>query len=247
MNLVGIFFVAIIGLIIGSFLTSLTYRLPRNISIASGRSLCPKCGKKISWRDNIPVFSYIILSGKCRNCGKKISPRYPLIELITALLFILIYFYSTIYCSNNLNGVNFCHWSSWLGFWSLPYLFLLTSILVSIFIIDFEHQFIPDELTYLLTFIGVSTLVVSGGSSFFLNILSGFALSTILLGLHFVTKGRGMGLGDVKLAIPLGIILGWPNIISFLFSAFMVGGLVATVLLILKKIPPNKTLKKRLF
>src|SRR5260221_14472708 len=116
-------FLGILGLVIGSFLSAFTYRFPRDISTAKGRSKCPRCGSLISWYDNIPLFSFILLSGKCRNCQKPISIRYPIIELTTAVVFVVVGF-------NILNLVLAC-------------------ILISIFVIDFEHQIIPDELIFI--------------------------------------------------------------------------------------------------
>ncbi|MBI3396837.1 prepilin peptidase, partial [Candidatus Woesebacteria bacterium] len=123
----------LLGLVIGSFLGALSYRLPRNISISKGRSVCPNCKHIITWHDNIPLLSYILLFGKCRNCKKHISIRYPLIELFTALGFIIVG--STIQSSN---------------FFDLFYYLIVFAILVLVFVVDFEEQIIPDEATFVV-------------------------------------------------------------------------------------------------
>src|SRR3990172_8718504 len=126
---INMIFFLILGLAVGSFLSAYTWRWPRGISIAKGRSICPKCKKQIAWYDNIPLFSYLILGGRCRNCHKKISLRYPLIEFSTAVLFILV--------------VNLLGGFGKLGFLLTTSYLLLATILIAIFIIDFENQLIP--------------------------------------------------------------------------------------------------------
>jgi prepilin signal peptidase PulO-like enzyme (type II secretory pathway) len=186
-----------LGLIIGSFLGALTYRLPRNISIAKGRSFCPNCKHQIAAYDNIPVISWLILGGKCRNCKHKISFREPLIEISTAIIFIIIGF--------NVIAL------------------ILACILISIFIIDFEHQLIPDELV----FIGIAVLMPS-----LTNLLAGLLAANLLLFLNLITKGKGMGLGDVKLAILLGAIVGLSSLFNWLFMSFLVGAMVGIILML---------------
>ena len=115
------------GLALGSFLSVVTYRLPRGKTFIKGRSLCPHCGAKIKWHDNIPLASFLLLKGRCRNCRKKISKRYPLIELGTGLGLLLIYFLSPAYPL------------------LVAVLFLLA---LSVFVIDLEHKIIPDEIIF---------------------------------------------------------------------------------------------------
>src|SRR3989344_2966290 len=137
----------VFGLAIGSFLSAYTWRWPRGISIAKGRSICDNCKKQIAWYDNIPFFSYLILGGRCRNCRKKISLRYPLIEVSTAILFVV-----TVCLLGGLGR---------LGFPLTAYYLLLTAILIAIFIIDLENQLIPDGLVFLIFTLNVSLLVLS--------------------------------------------------------------------------------------
>lgn len=194
----------VFGLVIGSFIAALSYRLPRGISIKRGRSFCPNCKNKISWFDNIPVVSYLILGGKCRSCKKRISSRYPLIELSTAFIFVLV-------------GQS-------------PFILFISSILIAVFIIDWEQMIIPDELV----FIGLAAtfLYKLGGSDLYLSLLTGFACAVFLLLIHLITLGKGMGLGDVKLAILTGTVLGPHLSPIFLLASFLTGGVVAAILLV---------------
>jgi len=197
------FFLFLAGLAIGSFLGALTYRLPRNIDISRGRSICPNCKRQIKWFDNIPLLSYFILGGKCRNCKQKISIFYPLIELATAITFVLI-------------GPNL-------------FTLIIASFLIAIFVIDIEKQIIPDSLVFigLLAFIIYNLRSVIYGS-----LLAGFIAADILLLLHFVTSGKGMGLGDVKLALLLGAIIGIDKFLVWFFFSFLTGAIVGIILVV---------------
>ncbi len=229
------FYIFIVGLVIGSFLTSYTYRWPRGYSAVKGRSLCPHCKRKIAWFDNIPVLSYVFLRGKCRFCRKKISIRYPLIELGTALIF-LINFYFFNLCRYNLqnnfyqNNAIICELQKALGFWALPYLLLFASFLIAIFVIDLEEQLIPDDLVFYLILLAVFAVFLKNTSPF-PYLLSGFGASFFFLFLHLITKGRGMGLGDVKLVVPLSVFLGMPLFVIFLSVSFIVGAIVGIFLI----------------
>lgn len=198
---------------IGSFLAAFSYRLPKDISIARGRSFCPKCKKMIDWYDNIPLFSYIALRGKCRNCKKHISFRYPLIEFFTALGFIFIYLHF------------------FPDFISVIFYLLIYSLLVLIFIIDLEHQIIPDTLVfYGIIFVLIYFVLIN--SYFFPNIFAGFFASSLLMLIHLFTRGRGMGLGDVKFAVLGGMIMGLNFFLVWLFASFLTGGMVGIILIL---------------
>ncbi|MEK7550717.1 MAG: prepilin peptidase [Patescibacteria group bacterium] len=199
MDLVLIF---ILGLVFGSFVNVLVWRLPRGESIG-GRSRCPRCKKQISCFDNIPLFSYLILKGRCRDCKEKISLRYPLIELAVAIGFLLI------------------------G-WDLPLLALFV-ISITVFAIDLKHQIIPDSLV----FFGLALYTIYDIQ--YTNLLAGFLSASTLLLIHLATRGRGMGLGDVKFAVLGGIVVGLKNSFNWLFIAFLTGGVVALILIMAKK------------
>ena len=130
-----IIFVIILGGLWGSFANVCIYRLPINKGVVSGRSFCPNCKKLITWKDNIPIISFLILNGKCRNCKKKISPQYLLIELITIVYFLFIYY---------LFGITIT---------TLLFLILGLSFII-IFFIDLNHYIIPNVLTFSLMIIG---------------------------------------------------------------------------------------------
>lgn len=200
-------FLFILGLIFGSFVGALSYRLPKQISIAKGRSFCPGCKKIIAWFDNIPVVSYLLLRGKCRSCGKKISWRYPLIELLTGVVFVLI-------------GVN-------------PFLLFIALVLITILVIDWEHMLIPDELVF--AGLAITFLYLLTTSFIYAHLLAGFAAALVLLGIYLVTLGRGMGLGDVKLAVLIGMVLGLRQSVIWLLASFLTGGVIAFILLVSKK------------
>lgn len=193
-----------LGLALGSFISAFSFRSPRGISFIKGRSLCPRCKSQIAWYDNIPLLSFLLLSGKCRNCKKKISLRYPLIELATGLGFVLI-------------GLNI-------------YLFIFL-VLETIFIIDVEHQIIPDELVFLVFLVA---LLVPSAYSLFSSLLAGFLCASFLLLIHLATRGRGMGLGDVKFAVAGGLFVGLKLSFVWLLLAFLTGGLVAFILILVK-------------
>jgi len=202
----------VVGLALGSFVSAFTYRYPRGISILKGRSFCDKCKRPIGWKENIPVLSYLLLKGRCKNCKRKISLRYPLIELTTAIGMVL------------LSGLS--------NFYFFGPLFL---ILLAVLIIDWEKRMIPDELVFAAIGLTLFYFFLIDYSFIFTNLLCGLTASLFLLGLYLVTKGRGMGLGDVKLALLGGLVLGWPNFVVWLFLSFVTGALVGLILILFKK------------
>ena len=188
----------LLGLILGSFLSVLSYRYPRRTQFLAGRSFCPKCKAKIPWFDNIPLLSFIFLGGRCRSCRKRISLRYPMIELVTGIAFTLLW--------PNLTDL------------------IIFSILFLIFIIDLEYQIIPDPLVFLgLLF------------SPFANLPAGFLAASFLLLIHLITRGKGMGLGDVKFAVLGGALIGIKLMPLWLFLSFLTGALVAIILVLWRK------------
>jgi len=223
--------VAVFGLLFGSFISAYSYRLPRNIGISTGRSKCPTCKKGIPWYDNIPVFSYLRLSGKSRCCKKPISIRYPLIELGTALLAVM-FALKVLECVSSITPL--CTDLHTLGLFSLLLFGLLIIILVTIFVIDFEHQLIPDNLVFALLPV-VFLVALIEHETLFSDLVAGFGAALFLLSLNFLTKGRGMGLGDVKLAIPLGMILGAINTFYWMNTSFVIGAVAGVILILVGK------------
>ena len=216
-------FVFLFGLIIGSFLNCVIYRLEEGKSFLKGRSFCPDCGHVLGFLDLVPVFSFIFLKGKCRYCGKRISWQYPLVELATGVIFLLV---SIIF------GVR--------SFGYIYYL-LISSLLIIVFVYDLKHYIIPDGVIYtaiIASFLYniVYSFLTIGSFQFFLqSLLAALLASGFFLLIVLISKGKWMGVGDIKLALLMGLFLSWPNIIIALFSAFFIGAVIGVGLIILKK------------
>lgn len=218
----------IFGLIIGSFLEAYTSRAPIGEKISRGRSKCPRCHKQILARDNIPLLSFFLLRGKCRNCKKTIPRRCPVIELSTATLFTAVILLQ-LQIVNNL---------PWLNSLPLPlislFLILSSALLLVVLITDFEYQIILDEVVFLGFLITLFFLIFYSPSVLYSHLVAGFVSALFLLSLHLVTRGRGMGLGDVKLALFVGTILGPFASFIWMFLSFIIGAILGLILLVAK-------------
>lgn len=235
------FVIFLIGLFVGSFLHVVIYRLPKGKTILRGRSYCDSCKRSLTVVDLIPIFSFVFLGGKCRHCNAPIPLLYPLGELLTGTIFFFTAFTlaSSGITLERLGGVYFFH--------LLPYLFVVSSFMV-IFFIDLYHGIIPDVvvvtaavvwLAYLLlTNLFLPNIVVSQ-ASLLNSLFSAVAAFLFFLALFFITRGRGMGFGDVKFSALLGLFLGFPKIVMGLYAAFVIGAVVGVALVIIKR----KTLK----
>jgi len=234
---VDLLLVGMFGAVFGSFLNVLIFRLSKGQSPFTGRSKCPSCKKQISWQQNIPLVSFFVLRGRCANCGRKISWHYPLVELLTTSLFLWWY----------LIGMNFFRLEG-NSLEMIQPLFWLTigMLLLVVFFADLWFGVIPDLINQLIFVFALSyrvALVVFGemqGADFVYSLVSGAALFLIFYFLVWITRGKGFGMGDVKLAPGLGLLLGWQKTIVLWFISFVLGSLVALALLILGK----KTLKQ---
>ncbi len=241
-DLFGYIFVGLFGAIVGSFLNVVIHRVPREQSIVFPNSKCPKCDAAIKPYDNFPVISWIFLGGKCRNCKEPIAWRYPAVELLTALLF----------------GVVF--WQ--IGFnWYLPVALYFTATLVSLVFIDAEHMILPDVINFPLLFVGLIARIVLpaiGGAIYFQDLqhapliqmqgypawlvsLAGAGLGALVGGgfLWFIgwlwEKLRGieaMGFGDVKMMFAVGVLLGWRLTFLTLFVGAFAGALIGVAIII---------------
>ena len=208
-------FVLLLGLLWGSFANVCIVRLPKDKGVISGRSSCPKCKKKISWYDNIPLISYIYLGGKCRNCKKKISIQYLIVELLTALFFLIEYFYY---------GLTF----------TTVLLFILTLALIIIFFIDLKHFIIPDLITFPLMIIGFLKSFDPNLNEIFPNyinsLIGGCFGYGIIWGIIFFYKKlknkEGMGLGDAKLLAVVGFWFGLESVPFVIFLSSVIALLV---------------------
>ena len=214
----------VLGCIWGSFSNVCIYRLPNYQSIVKGRSFCTFCKEKINWYDNIPLLSFIFLKGKCR-CGKsKISLQYFIVELVSAISFVLIYYFYGVSITTLL-------------------LIILTIFFIIIFFIDLKHYIIPNELTFPLMFIGfVKSFDPNLNQSLFPNYINSligglFGYSIIWLIIFFyknLRKKEGMGLGDAKLIAVVGFWFGWFSIPFTIFISSLVA-LIFSVPSLLKK------------
>lgn len=211
----------ILGLISGSFLNVVVYRLPLKMSIVRPRSFCPGCRKKIAFYDNIPVISFVILGGKCRHCSSRISFRYPLVEIFTAFSFWI--------CHRQF-GISPLYTASSIVF---------VSVLIVLALIDLEHMILPDELT------------LGGGIVFLIfaffhpvigvldALAAAFGAALVFTGFYFfylkIRKIEGLGFGDVKMMILLGAFLGVRKMVIALFIASITGLIVGLFIIVLKR------------
>lgn len=211
---------AVVGLAVGSFLNVLIHRVPAGLSVVRPGSRCPACEHSVRSRDNVPVFSWLLLRGRCRDCGTRIAARYPLVELGTALLFALV--------------------AARLGpSASLPAFLYLCAVSVALAAIDLETQRLPNVLTLPSYLVGGGLLAVAaavdGDVGRLLRAVEGMvALYAFYFVICYATAGKGMGFGDVKLAGLLGLYLGWlgwPELLVGAFAAHLLGGVVAVWLL----------------
>ncbi|MFH1822134.1 MAG: prepilin peptidase [Patescibacteria group bacterium] len=214
--------VLFLGLSAGSFINCFAYRLYKGKTIL-GRSFCPACMSKLSWYDNIPILSFLILKAKCRYCEKKISLQYTLIETITASLFILAFYLSPI--SQNL-------------MFAMPEVLILLrnwfliSFMVIIFVMDFNWYVIVDKVS-----------LPAAGIMLVLNLLLGFSWQNLLLagiiGAGFflaqfiISRGKWIGGGDVRLGLLMGFALGYPQVLVAMFLAYLLGSIIGVILIIM--------------
>ncbi len=203
----------ILGASIGSFLNVLIYRIPRKISISTGRSFCPNCGHKLSFFDLIPILSFIFLKGRCRYCKEKISILYPIVEAITGLIFLL----SFLFFGYSIYYIKFI---------------IFSSVLILISIIDLQTMEIPDEPVFFGLFLGVIFLLIEKN---YFNALIGLVIPPVIFFLIIVLSKGGMGGGDFKLSFLFGLYLGFPKIIPWFFLSFLLGFFPAIILLLTKK------------
>ncbi len=215
---------ALVGLLIGSFLNVVIWRVPRNESVVSPPSACPACGNQITPRDNVPVLSWLLLRGRCRHCGERISGRYPAVELGTAIVFAL------------------AAWHFGLS-WELPAFLYLAAISIALALIDLDVHRLPNSIV--LPSYAVAGLLLSGvallqGDPIVVVRLAAGGLA--LYAFYFVLAiiyPSGMGFGDVKLAGVLGMylgFLGWPQVVVGAFLAFLLGGVVGGFLMVIRKV-----------
>lgn len=212
---------ATFGLLVGSFLNVVIHRVPLRLSVVSPRSACPGCGTTLAERDNVPVVSWLVLRGRCRTCGMRISVRYPLVELGSAVLFA---------AAAVRLGAD----------WALPAFCLFFAALLAVSLIDLEHFIVPNRIVFPTLAISVPLLttaaLLEGEPGPMVTAVVGALLASNGLLVINLISPRGMGMGDVKLALLLGLFLGWLGLghvalglfLGFLFGA--VGGILLIAL-----------------
>ncbi|HHD92143.1 MAG TPA: prepilin peptidase [Candidatus Portnoybacteria bacterium] len=214
------FLIFLFGASIGSFLNVVIDRLPTGKKL-TGRSHCDFCGYQLKWFDLIPIFSFLWLKGACRRCHKKLSWQYPLVEILTGLIFALISW--RVFNHLSIDSLSI------FGELSLVYLFLITSLLIIISVIDWKTFLIPDNLIY---FGIITTLIWQAFQVHFWNyLISAILVSAFFWALVIFSNEKWMGAGDAKLVFWLGLILGYPQILVALFISFFVGALVGLVMI----------------
>ena len=246
----------IFGLAIGSFVNVIAVRYNPakfilNREVLGGRSACPKCGKKLNWVELFPLFSFIFLRGRCRSCRANISWQYPIVELISGLIFVLV----PLALSSNVqlltSNAPFIH------IWLLVISFILVfETLLVVSLIDIRLRLIPDETNIFLILLSVPIIIfqktqfglVSGSflgsyaalfgfrENIWVNHLFAFFFGAAFFGLLIlITRGRGMGFGDLKMAAALGAVFGWADILLVVALSFIIGSLFSLPSLIFKK------------
>ncbi|MDF2503006.1 A24 family peptidase [Clostridium sp.] len=215
MNILIAVYIIILGLLLGSFFNVCIFRIPRGESIAFPPSHCTNCNNKINGYDLIPVISYILLKGKCRYCGEKISLRYPAVEIVTAVLFYLVY-------------LNYG-----LTFFTIKFI-VLVSLLMVIGMIDFDTTDVYFSTTIIGIVCGIGFII----AGYFMNlgviefILGGVAAGGFIAVIILIT--RGMGWGDAEICFMCGLFLGLKLSIVMLFLSFIIGGIIGIALIALK-------------
>ena len=200
----------IFGISIGSFLNVCIYRIPLHESIITAPSHCMTCGRKLRWYDMVPVFSWLVLGGKCRNCKSKISVQYPIIEALNGVLYLVV-------CT--VNGL------TWV---SLIYC-LMVSALLTLSVIDWRTYEIPFEINVFLLCLGIAATVLDR-NNLLSHVIGAVCVSGFLELLFLVSGGRAIGGGDVKLMAACGLILGWKRTLL----AFLLGCILGSVIHVIR-------------
>jgi leader peptidase (prepilin peptidase)/N-methyltransferase len=211
--------IGLLGLVIGSFLNVCIYRIPLNLSIVSPRSRCTACGHELSWFENVPVLSYLLLRGKCRSCGAPFSVIYPLVELTTAAVFEAGYW--------------------WYGLTPLLAARLLFACaMIVLFVIDLQHKILPNEITLPGVVVGLvlSPITGPGWISSLIGIAVGAGTLFAIAEAYYRIRGEeGLGMGDVKMLAMIGAFLGWKLVLLTLVLSSISGSIVGVAILLVKK------------
>ncbi len=210
----------LVGLVVGGFLTTLIWRVPRHEAVVGEGSRCPSCGHAIRGADSLPVLSWLRLRGRCRGCGEPIPVRYPVVELACGAIFVAL-------------AVRFG------DSWELPAFWVFGAGLLALSVIDLEHFILPNRIVYPLAGASLALLAVAAvasgdGEALLRAVLGGLVGFGALLVIHLVSP-KGMGFGDVKLSFVLGLFLGWlgwGELALGLFLGFVYGAVIGIVLIV---------------
>ena len=217
-----IFFIFTFGLVVGSFLNAVIYRLGSLLSIFAKSSVCPHCGHELAWPDLIPLVSFFMLNRHCRYCGKPISWQYPLVELATALTFVAVFFVNFQFSISNFQSI-----------FNFQFLFQLIFVcfLIVICVYDLKHFLILDRVVFPAALIAFIYQVLQGNWQ---NASLGAVLLFGFFGLlYLISRGRWIGLGDVKLGLFLGFLVPFPQTLALFFLAYFSGAVFAVILVLL--------------
>ena len=201
----------LIGISIGSFLNVCIYRIPKKEDIVFERSHCMSCGNVLKWYELIPLFSFLVQGGKCRNCKTKLSVQYPLIELLNGLIYVWIFMAK--------------------GFQPESILFCIcASVLIVISVIDWRTYEIPFGCNIVIGILGIVRVILDL-AHWYDYVIGFFAVSGLFLIIYWITKGRGIGGGDIKLMAAAGLLLGWQNILLSLMIGSIAGSVIHLALM----------------
>lgn len=206
LELIPYLIILLFGITIGSFLNVCIYRIPRKEGVVVTASHCMNCGYHLKWYDLIPIWSYLFLKGRCRNCKDKISIQYPLIEGLNGILYLVVFL---------VNG-----WS-----WTSVLYCLMASALLALSVIDWRTYEIPPCFNIFIGCLGLIQIMLDI-SHWYNYVIGGVSISTVLLLIFLISQGRAIGGGDVKLMAACGLLIGWQNIILAFFLGCIVGSVI---------------------
>jgi leader peptidase (prepilin peptidase)/N-methyltransferase len=214
-----LFSAALFGAVIGSFLNVVIYRLPRGQSLVTPPSRCPSCGSRLAWYDNVPIAGWLLLGGRCRRCRAPISVQYPVVELVTALLFVLV------------------AWLTPVGPLLISRL-LFVCLLIALFGIDLEHQILPNSITLpgIVAGLLLSVIAPPGPQDAVIGVLLGGGVLYAIAGAYYLwRREEGLGMGDVKMLALIGAFLGWKAVLVTLVLSSFSGAVVGVALIAAQK------------
>ena len=236
MTILSFIFIFLLGTIIGSFLNVVIYRFNTGRTITKGRSICMSCSNNLRWYELVPVLSFIIQCGKCRRCKSPISYQYPLVEFFTGLVFTLIAF----------KFLPILHIYSNIYVFFVTFFVFIFSLLIVIFVYDLRHKIIPDKLVYTFIFLSFVSIFInfSAMGPLFIypnvySLIAGPVISLPFILIWYFSKGKLMGLGDAKLMLGMGFLLGLSSGIFAVIVSFWIGTIISIPLMLLSKSKMN--------